>query len=71
LKAILETNEAHAILAECERGEDISVMAYGEALAERDIDKQTRELVQRQYEQVQAAHDRIRQLRDSATYANR
>lgn len=71
LKAILETNEAHAILSECERGEDVSVMAYREALAERDIDQQTRELIQRQYEQVQAAHDRIRQLRDSATYANR
>jgi uncharacterized protein (TIGR02284 family) len=71
LRAILETNEAHAILSECERGEDISVMAYRDALAERDIDTQTRGLIQRQYEQVQAAHDRVRQLRDSAAYANR
>ena len=71
LKAILETNDAHVILAECERGEDVAVMTYGEALAERDIDQQTRGLIQRQYEQVQAAHDRIRQLRDSAAYANR
>ena len=71
LKAILETNEAHAILSQCERGEYVAVMAYREALAERDIDQQTRELVQRQYEQVQAAHDRIRQLRDRATAADR
>jgi uncharacterized protein (TIGR02284 family) len=71
LKAILETNEAHAILSECERGEDVSVMAYREALAERDIDQPSRELIQRQYEQVQAAHDRIRQLRDRATHAER
>jgi uncharacterized protein (TIGR02284 family) len=71
LRTILETNEAHAILSECERGEDAAVMVYREALAERDIDPQTRGLIQRQYEQVQAAHDRVRQLRDSATYANR
>ena len=66
LKAILATNEAHAILAECERGDDMAVMAYREALAERDIDEQTRRLIQTQYEQVQAAHARIRQLRDRA-----
>jgi uncharacterized protein (TIGR02284 family) len=71
LKAILETNEAHAILSECERGEDMAVMAYREALAERDIDEQTRRLIQQQYEQVQAAHDRIRQLRDRALAAQR
>ena len=71
LKAILETNEAHAILSECERGDGVSVMAYREALAERDIDEQTRELIQRQYEQVQAAHARIRQLKERATSAER
>lgn len=71
LKATVGTNETHAILAECERGEDMAVMAYREALGTRDVDKQTREIVQRQYEFVQAAHDRVRQLRDSVTYANR
>jgi uncharacterized protein (TIGR02284 family) len=49
----------------------MAVMAYRQALEERDVDKQTREVIQRQYEFVQAAHDRIRQLRDSATYAHR
>ncbi len=63
--------EAHAILAECERGEDMSVAAYREALGQRDLDEQTRALIQQQYEQVQAAHDRVKQLRDSATYAHR
>jgi hypothetical protein len=47
------------------------VMAYREALAERALDAQTRQLVQEQYELVQASHDRVRQLRDSATYAHR
>lgn len=71
LKTAIESNDAHGILADCERGEDMAVKAYREALAERDIDKQTRDLIQRQYELVQAAHDRVRQLRDSATYAHR
>jgi uncharacterized protein (TIGR02284 family) len=71
LKTAIETDDAHGILSECERGEDEAVKAYVVALAERDIDKQTRELIQRQYELVQAAHSRVRQLRDSATYAHR
>jgi uncharacterized protein (TIGR02284 family) len=71
LKAAIASNDTHAILAECERGEDMAVMACREALAERDIDNQTREIVQRHYEFIQAAHDRIRQLRDSAMYAHR
>lgn len=67
----LERAENHALLAECERGEDAAVKAYATALGEAKVDGQTREVIQRQYEQVQAAHDRVRQLRDSATYAHR
>jgi uncharacterized protein (TIGR02284 family) len=66
LNAALATNETHAILAECERGEDMAVVAYRDALKQPDLDVQTRELIQRQYELVQAAHDRVRQLRDRA-----
>lgn len=61
----------HAILAECERAEDVSVRAYRAALEIPDIDAQTRKLVQAQYEQVQLAHDRVRQLRDDPAYAYR
>ena len=71
LHATTASNEVHAILSDCERGEGVAVAAYGEALKVRDIDDQTREIIQRQYELVQATHDRIRQLRDSATYASR
>jgi uncharacterized protein (TIGR02284 family) len=71
LKTALESNEAHAILSECERGEDMSVKAYATALQGTDLDGQSREIIQRQYELVQAAHDRIKQLRDGATYAHR
>jgi uncharacterized protein (TIGR02284 family) len=71
LKTAMEANDIHGILAECVRGEEVAVRVFREALAERDIDQQTRDMIQREYEQVQAAHDRVRQLRDSATYAHR
>jgi len=71
LAAAIASNESHAVLSECERGEDMAVMAYRAALGHRDIDAQTRDLIQRHYEQVQATHDRVRQLRDSPTYAQR
>lgn len=71
LQAALAANQIHTILAECERGEDIAVKAYVSALAERDVDDETRRLIQTHYEAVQATHDRIRQLRDSATFAYR
>ena len=71
LRAAIDSNETHAILSECVKGEEAALAVYGEALRERDVDVQTRDLIQRQYEMVQAAHDRVRQLRDSATYAHR
>lgn len=71
VRAASSSAQNHTVLVECERAEDMAVKAYGEALNVRDLDDATRKLVQRQYESVQAAHDRIRQLRDSATYAYR
>lgn len=64
LKAALETRESRALLTECERGDALALKGYAAALREQDIDGQSRDLIQRQYELVQAAHDRIRQLRE-------
>jgi uncharacterized protein (TIGR02284 family) len=71
LQAALVADQIHSVLAEIERGEDIAVKTYIAALEDRDLDDDTRRLIQRHYEQVQAAHDRVRQLRDSAAYAYR
>ncbi len=71
LAGAMEATESHTLLAECERGEDSAAKAYGAALVEANVDAQTHGIIQRQYEQVQAAHDRVRQLRDSAEYAHR
>jgi uncharacterized protein (TIGR02284 family) len=68
LKAALSTNEPQAVLEEAERGEDAAVAAYREALEQTDIDPATRELINSQYAEVKAAHDHVRNLRDSGTY---
>ena len=64
LKSALTGGNDHAILAECERGEDSAVEEYKKALND-DLSPSLYELVSRQYTDVKAAHDRIRNLRGS------
>jgi uncharacterized protein (TIGR02284 family) len=68
LKAAISSNEPHAVLEECERGEDAAVKTYREALAETELDAETRSVIQRQANEVQLAHDRVKQLRDSKAF---
>jgi uncharacterized protein (TIGR02284 family) len=68
LKSAITSGDDHAILAECERGEDSAVSAYKEAL-EDDLTPPLREIVSQQYREVVAAHDRIKNLRDAAKSA--
>lgn len=70
LKAALSSNEPHAVLAECERGEDAAVKAYREAL-EKLEDPNVREVVSRQMATVLATHDSVRDLRDSPMYVGK
>lgn len=65
LKAALTSRDRHAILAECERGEDSAVAAYRKAL-EADLPADIRQTVAAQQVEVQQAHDRIKALRDAA-----
>jgi uncharacterized protein (TIGR02284 family) len=55
----------HAVLAECERGEDAAKAAY-EAALQKNLPADVRTLVERQYEGVKANHDRVRNLRNVA-----
>jgi uncharacterized protein (TIGR02284 family) len=64
LKSAISSGSEHAILAECERGEDSAVAEYRDAL-EHDLPARIRAVVQQQYVAVQQAHDRVRDLRDS------
>lgn len=63
VKAALSTRDNHAILAECERGEDVAKKRYREAL-DKDLPADIRSLVELQFQGVLQNHDRIRELRD-------
>jgi uncharacterized protein (TIGR02284 family) len=65
LKSVVTRGDDHAVLAECERGEDSAVEQYKKAMDE-DLPAQLREIVSRQYTDIKSAHDRIRNLRDTA-----
>ena len=64
LKSVVTSGDDHAILAECERGEDSAVKEYKEAMQE-GLSSPVSDIVSRQYTEVQNAHDRIKQLRDA------
>lgn len=64
LKAAVTTQNDHAILAECERGEDSAVAEYEKATT-AELPSPLRETVSRQADQVKVAHDRVRNLRDA------
>lgn len=64
LKSALAGGDEHAILSECERGEDAAVAGFQGAL-EKELPQNIREIVERQYRDVKAAHDTVRDLRDA------
>jgi uncharacterized protein (TIGR02284 family) len=65
IKSAITSGDDHAILAECERGEDSAIHEYQEAM-EDDIASPVRDVISRQYHDVKQAHDRIKTLRDVA-----
>ncbi len=64
LKAAISSDDDHAILAEAERGEDYIKEAYEEVLKESP-GTAVNDVLQRQYANVKATHDRVRDLRDA------
>jgi uncharacterized protein (TIGR02284 family) len=65
IKSAVTGKDEAAILNECERGEDSAKNAYKGAMEEA-LPANIIETVQAQYVAVQAAHDRIKALRDAA-----
>ena len=66
LKAAVTGHNNHAILAECERGEDVAKKAYEVAGKAQDLPGALKSIIEKQAEGVKAAHDEIRGLRDSS-----
>jgi uncharacterized protein (TIGR02284 family) len=61
LKAALTGRDEGAIIIECERGEDVAVKAYQQALA-TPLSAELRAIVERQLIKIQEAHDQVRSL---------
>src|SRR5438046_1525095 len=64
LKSAVTKGDDHAILAECERGEDSAVEEYKKAM-NANLSASLRGVVARQFAQIKEAHDRIKNLRDT------
>ena len=65
LKSAVTSGDDKAILGECERGEDSAVHEYEEAMND-GLSGTAREVVARQFTEIKSAHDRVKQLRDTA-----
>ena len=64
LKSTITGRDDRAILAECERGENVARQAYENAL-KLDLPEDVRMLVERQYEEVRTNHERVREMRNA------
>jgi len=64
IKSVVTGQDDGAILNEAERGEDVAKNAYKSAL-ETNLPANIASTIQNQYSAVQAAHDKVRDLRDS------
>jgi uncharacterized protein (TIGR02284 family) len=65
IKSTVTGEDEGAIISECERGEDSAVRNYKEALNET-LPPGVQSIIERQYTQVQEAHDRIRALESAS-----
>ena len=64
LRSTLAGMDEHAILDECERGEDVARRAYENAL-KKDLPADVRTLIEKQYREVKANHDSVRAMRNA------
>ncbi|MBT2559390.1 PA2169 family four-helix-bundle protein [Hymenobacter sp. ISL-91] len=66
LKGMITGKDRHAILAECERGEDYAKAAYEKAMKMQDIPATLKTVIDKQAAGIKQAHDEIRNLRDAS-----
>ena len=66
VKSLFGGDDRASILSEAERGEDAIIKAYKDALASTDLTSEALNIVQSQAQKINAAHDNIKALRDSA-----
>ena len=64
VKAVFTGHDRHAVLANCEAGEDAAQRAYRTALEHEALPAYIRELLVRQKEALRESHDEVKALRD-------
>jgi uncharacterized protein (TIGR02284 family) len=64
VKAVFTGHDRHAVLANCEAGEDAAQKAYRTALEHENLPAYIRELLVRQKETLHESHDEVKALRD-------
>ena len=65
IKSAITGQDEEAVLNECERGEDVAIRSYKNAL-EKNLPEYVRIIVERQFAGVRANHDEVKLMRDSA-----
>lgn len=63
IREAFQANNENAVLTECERGEDVAVDSYQDAL-KTALPSDILSVVERQYMQIREAHDRVKSLRN-------
>jgi uncharacterized protein (TIGR02284 family) len=63
IKAAVTGHDEKSVLAECERGEDVAVRSYRNAL-DKALPQDVRAVVERQYQGVLKNHDMVKGLRE-------
>lgn len=65
VKSAVTGKDETSVLNECERGEDVAMRSYQDALKE-DLPADVRAVVERQYQGVQRNHDEVKAMRNQA-----
>lgn len=68
IKTAITSNDNLAVLNEAERGEDVALKAYKDAV-QKDLPSDVRAVVERQLQGAQRNHDEVKALRDRARAA--
>jgi uncharacterized protein (TIGR02284 family) len=71
IKGTLTGKDDHAILSECERGEDSAVNAFQEAINSKNLPDDILPVVERQLNGIRQTHDRVKQMRDAKAATTR
>ena len=66
-KSAITGKNDQAIIEECERGEDIALESYRNAMA-KDLPSDLKAVIERQFTGVKSAHDKVRNLKHGQEY---